>query len=79
MKIRSKCKLIFAYTNAISLSCIFGVAFEYMSGNGFARNGFIIGVTLYILSKFTERLVEALLIESEEVEEWKKFYSEANE
>ena len=32
-------------------------------GNGFARNGFIIGVTLYILSKFTERLVEALLIE----------------
>ena len=63
MKIRSKCKLIFAYINAISLSCIFGVALEYMSGNGFARNGFIIGVSLYILSKFTERLVEALLIE----------------
>ena len=63
MKIRSKCKLIFAYIDAISLSCIFGVALEYMSGNGFARNGFIIGVALYILSKFTERLVEALLIE----------------
>ena len=69
MKIRSKCKLIFVYIDAISLSCIFGVALEYMSGNGFARTGFIIGVTLYILSKFTERLVEALLIESEEVEE----------
>ena len=53
----------------MSLSCIFGVALEYMSGNGFARTGFIIGATLYILSKFTERLIEALLIEEEEVEE----------
>lgn len=69
MKIRSKCKIIFAYINAMSLSCIFGVALEYMSGNGFARTGFIIGATLYILSKFTERLIEALLTEVEEVEE----------
>ena len=66
MKIKSKCKIIFAYINVMSLSCIFGVALEYMSGRGFARIGFIVGVTLYILSKFTERLVEALLIESEE-------------
>lgn len=66
MKIRSKCKLIFAYIDAISLSCIFGVALEYMSGNGFARTGFIIGVTLYILSKFTERMIEAFLIEEED-------------
>ena len=63
MKIRSKCKLIFAYIDAISLSCIFGVALKYLSGKGFATIWFIIGVTLYILSKFTERLVEALLIE----------------
>ena len=66
MKTKSKCKLIFAYINAMSQACIFGVALEYMSGNGFARNGFIMGVTLYILSKFTERLVEALLIEEED-------------
>ena len=66
MKMKSRCKLIFAYINAISLSCIFGVALEYMSGNGFARNGFIIGVTLYILSKFTERLVEAILLDEED-------------
>ena len=68
MKTKSKCKLIFAYINAISLSCIFGVALEYLSGKGFARTGFIIGATLYILSKFTERLIEALLIEEEDEE-----------
>lgn len=66
MKTKSKCKLIFAYINAISLSCIFGVALEYLSGKGFARTGFIIGATLYILSKFAERLIEALLIEEED-------------
>ena len=66
MKIKSKCKIIFAYINAMSLACIFGVALEYLSGRGFARTGFIIGATLYILSKFTERLVEALLIEEED-------------
>lgn len=49
MKTKSKCKLIFAYINAMSLSCIFGVALEYLSGKGFARNGFIIGVALYII------------------------------
>lgn len=37
MKIKSKCKLIFAYINAMSLSCIFGVALEYLSGKGFAE------------------------------------------
>lgn len=68
MKIKSKCKIIFAYINAMSLACIFGVALEYLSGRGFARTGFIIGATLYILSKFTERLLEALLIEDEENE-----------
>ena len=69
MKIRSKCKLIFAYTNAISLSCIFGVALKYLSGKGFATIWFIIGVTLYILSKFTEKLIETILTEVEEAEE----------
>lgn len=49
MKTRSKCKMIFAYINAMSLSCIFGVALEYLSGKGFARNGFIISVALYII------------------------------
>lgn len=68
MKTKSKCKLIFAYINAISLSCIFGVALKYLSGKGFATIWFIIGVTLYILSKFTEKLIEAILIESEEEE-----------
>ena len=63
MKTKSKCKIIFAFINAMSLSCIFGVALKYLSGKGFATIWFIIGVTLYILSKFTERLVEALLIE----------------
>lgn len=66
MKTKSKCKLIFAYINAMSLSCIFGVALEYLSGKGFASIGFIIGATLYILSKFTERMIEALLIEEED-------------
>ncbi len=66
MKPRSKCKLIFAYINAMSLACVFGVALEYLSGRGFARTGFIIGATLYILSKFTERMIEALLIEEED-------------
>lgn len=65
MKTKNKCKLIFAYINVISLSCIFSVALEYLSGEGFARTGFIIGATLYILSKFTERLIEAFLIEEE--------------
>lgn len=69
MKIKNKCKMIFAYINAMSLSCIFGVALEYLSGKGFARTAFIIGATLYILSKFTERLIEAILIEFEEDEE----------
>lgn len=68
MKIKSKCKIIFAYINAMSLSCIFGVALGYLSGRGFARTGFIIGATLYILSKFTERLIEALLLEEEDEE-----------
>lgn len=66
MKPRSKCKLIFAYINAMSLACIFGVALEYLSGRGFARTGFIIGATLYILSKFTEKMIEAFLIEEED-------------
>lgn len=63
MKTESKCKIIFAYINTISLTCIFSVALEYLSGKGFARTGFIVGATLYILSKFTERLIEAILIE----------------
>ncbi len=68
MKPRSKCKLIFAYINAMSLACIFGVALEYLSGSGFARTGFIIGATLYILSKSTEKMIEAFLIEEEDEE-----------
>ena len=68
MKTKSKCKMIFAYINAMSLSCIFGVALEYLSGRGFARIGFIIGVTLYIVSKFTEKLIETILTEVEEEE-----------
>lgn len=68
MKTKNKCKLIFAYINAMSLSCIFGVALEYLSGKGFARTGFIIGVMLYILSKFAEKLIEVILIEFEEEE-----------
>ena len=68
MKIRSKCKIIFAYINAMSLSCIFGVALKYLSGKGFATIWFIIGVTLYILSKFTEKLIETILTEVEEAE-----------
>ena len=68
MKIRSKCKIIFAYVNAMSLSCIFGVALKYLSGKGFATMWFIIGVTLYILSKFTEKLIETILTEVEEAE-----------
>lgn len=68
MKPKSKCKLIFAYINVMSLACIFGVALEYLSGRGFARTGFIIGATLYILSKFTERMIEAFLIEEEDEE-----------
>ena len=66
MKIRSKCKLIFVYIDAMSLSCIFGVALKYLSGKGFATIWFIIGVTLYILSKFTEQLIETILTEVEE-------------
>lgn len=68
MKAKSKCKLIFAYINAMSLSCIFGVALEYLSGKGFAKTGFIIGVALYIVSKFTEKLIETILTEVEEEE-----------
>lgn len=65
MKTKSKCKIIFAYINAMSQACIFGVALEYLSGRGFARTGFIIGVTLYILAKFAEKLIE-VFIEMEE-------------
>ena len=68
MKTKSKCKMIFAYINAISLSCIFGVALEYLSGKGFARIWFIIGVALYILSNFTEKLIETILTEVESEE-----------
>lgn len=68
MKIKSKCKIIFAYINAMSLSCIFGVALQYLSGKGFARIGFIIGVTLYIVSKFVEKLIEAILTEVKDEE-----------
>lgn len=69
MKTKSKCKIIFAFINAMSLSCIFGVALKYLSGKGFATIWFIIGVTLYILSKFTEKLIETILTEVEEAEE----------
>lgn len=65
MKTKSKCKIIFAYINAMSPACIFGVALEYLSGRGFARTGFIIGATLYILAKFAEKLIE-VFIEMEE-------------
>ena len=68
MKTKSKCKLIFAYINATSLACIFGVVVEYLSGRGFARTAFIISVSLYILSKFTEKLIETILTEVEEEE-----------
>ena len=68
MKTKSKCKIIFAFINAMSLSCIFGVALKYLSGKGFATIWFIIGVTLYILSKFTEQLIETILTEVEEAE-----------
>lgn len=66
MKIKSKCKLIFAYINVMSLACIFGVAIEYLSGKGFARTACIISTTICLLSKFTEKLIEALLIDEEE-------------
>lgn len=68
MKTKNKCKMIFAYINAMSLACIFGVALEYLSGRGFARTGFIIGATLYILSKFTEKAIEVILTEAEDEE-----------
>ena len=68
MKTKSKCKIISAFINAMSLSCIFGVALKYLSGKGFATIWFIIGVTLYILSKFTEKLIETILTEVEEAE-----------
>lgn len=68
MKTKSKCKLIFAYINAMNLSCIFGVALEYLSGKGFARTGFIVGVALYILSNFAEKLIETILTEVEDEE-----------
>lgn len=68
MKTKSKCKMIFAYINAMSLSCIFGVALKYLSGRGFASTGFIIGVALYIVSKFVEKLIEAILTEVEDEE-----------
>lgn len=68
MKTKSECKMIFAYINAMSLSCIFGVALQYLSGKGFARTGFIIGVALYILSNFTEKLIETILTEVEDEE-----------
>lgn len=66
MKTKSKCKLIFAYINVMSLACIFGVAIEYLSGKGFARTACIISTTICLLSKFTEKLIEALLIDKEE-------------
>ena len=66
MKTKSKSRIIFAYLNAMSQACIFVVALEYLSGRGFARTGFIIGATLYILAKFAERLIESLLIEEED-------------
>ena len=52
----------------MSLSCIFGVALQYLSGKGFARTGFVIGVALYILSNFTEKLIETILTEVEDEE-----------
>lgn len=66
MKTKSKSRIIFAYLNAMSQACIFGVALEYLSGRGFARTGFIVGATLYILAKFAERMIEAFLIEEED-------------
>ena len=69
MKTKSKSRIIFAYLNAMSQACIFGVALKYLSGKGFATIWFIIGVTLYILSKFTEKLIETILTEVEEAEE----------
>ena len=66
MKTKSKCKIIFAYINVMSLACIFGVAIEYLSGKGFARTACIISTTICLLSKFTEKLIEALLIDKEE-------------
>lgn len=66
MKTKSKCKIIFAYINVMSLACIFGVAIEYLSGKGFARTALIISTTICLLSKFTEKLLEALLIDEEE-------------
>lgn len=66
MKTKSKCKIIFAYINVMSLACIFGVAIEYLSGKGFARTALIISTTICLLSKFTEKLIEALLIDEEE-------------
>lgn len=67
MKPKSKSRIIFAYLNAMSQACIFGVALEYLSGRGFARTGFIVGATLYILAKFAEKLIE-VFIEMEEEE-----------
>lgn len=66
MKTKSKCKIIFAYINVMSLACIFGVAIEYLSGKGFARTACIISTTICLLSKFTEKMIEALLIDEEE-------------
>ena len=67
MKTKSKSRIIFAYLSAMSQACIFGVALEYLSGRGFARTGFIVGATLYILAKFAEKLIE-VFIEMEEEE-----------
>lgn len=67
MKTKSKSRIIFAYLNAMNQACIFGVALEYLSGRGFARTGFIVGATLYILTKFAEKLIE-VFIEMEEEE-----------
>ena len=69
MKTKSKCKMIFAYINAMNLACIFGVAIEYLSGRGFARTVFIIFSTLYISAKFAEKLIETILTEVEDEEE----------
>jgi hypothetical protein len=52
----------------MSLACIFGVAIEYLSGKGFARTACIISTTICLLSKFTEKLIEAILTEVEEEE-----------
>lgn len=67
MKTKSKSRIIFAYLNTMNQACIFGVALEYLSGRGFARTGFIVGATLYILTKFAEKLIE-VFIEMEEEE-----------